>query len=848
MYDLPDDSVPADTSTQFRKRTALSSGRLASFTKLWEYEDEGNLAHPESGCEFQEPPSKRKKAALSTTLKEVWEDIGAEDDGQHKRSASLLPTPPDSGKRTKTGVGSLTAKVNQKKKSLFENSAITKPTSAKLKEASHNSIPKPIRSYQGLTTVKDKVKSTTISLSQTTMEKLAAFRFKSSSDCSVLSSQPVFTEVIEDIGLEYEGHSVVGHIPTSILVSGKEASDDSARYMQAAGCVTFAISAPAPAMPPQELQAQWVSANSSPHQLHSSEHFEGGGFDKSTSTELVLLKGIVDGFNIEPDEEFRKTLNGFCKPVSDVEHRTYQATIENSTILHSENYEGTFQHVSNARQEQDQASTTTSEPRLPTLPRAQHIENYDIPQLHEPVSLNMTYESGAAHEIQVEHSDLDEYELVPHSGKDLYRSDKFDDGINDEDLLARVSDAVLPQTSSKSVIAQHHTSEHRVSKQVFSPKISVSQDEYLLANGGLLTKRTSRTADGCHQLGLTLSPQVLDPESDDQFPIEIEDEQDMLMLPEHDSNVNKPPLTTTSIQGVRNYNSECDDRLSFSSPQSRQKQADNQMIHKFSTNHSSRQPDAHAMLAEDEENWGFMFANQVPRDKIHFRSRPFTERQPIISNRTDATTVSSPLLKRAISVASNAQTAITQLPSASALQNLDDSHEYEPFLPFARPPFASPVRDRCPVIGLSAQTFLRTCFRIGELFQVGAKCNSSRLDAVIEFFARVSFSSRESDTTKQHFRFLDLWHDRPPYANGILSNFKATGLAESESKVFLLGGDRKLARILGRLKRGGKKDGSWKLDIINIRQTDWEEIRWTRRIVSGDNLVKQERELHVPRL
>lgn len=133
-----------------------------------------------------------------------------------------------------------------------------------------------------------------------------------------------------------------------------------------------------------------------------------------------------------------------------------------------------------------------------------------------------------------------------------------------------------------------------------------------------------------------------------------------------------------------------------------------------------------------------------------------------------------------------------------------------------------------------------TCFRIGEMFQVGAKCQALELDPVIELFARVNYSVREPGTTKQHFQFLDMWVDRPPNPNGILASFKTTCLVETESKVFIECNEKKMARVIGRLKKDrNKRDSPWLLDIINIRETDWEEIRWTRRIVSGDDLVKK---------
>jgi hypothetical protein len=165
---------------------------------------------------------------------------------------------------------------------------------------------------------------------------------------------------------------------------------------------------------------------------------------------------------------------------------------------------------------------------------------------------------------------------------------------------------------------------------------------------------------------------------------------------------------------------------------------------------------------------------------------------------------------------------------------IDDSHEYLPLPPFARPPFPMLVRDRCPVDGLTAKTFLRVCFRIGEMLKEGGRCNALGQDAIIELFARVTFSSREFGTTKQHFQYADLFHDRPPFAKGILAHFNPTRLVDAESRVFLESGQPLMARCLGSLKKD-LKSGGWLLHIINIRVTDWEEIRWTKRIVSADH-------------
>lgn len=165
---------------------------------------------------------------------------------------------------------------------------------------------------------------------------------------------------------------------------------------------------------------------------------------------------------------------------------------------------------------------------------------------------------------------------------------------------------------------------------------------------------------------------------------------------------------------------------------------------------------------------------------------------------------------------------------------IDDSHEYRPLPAFARPEFPMLVRDRCPVDGLTAKTFLRVCFRIGEMLKEGGRCNALGQNAIIELFARVTFSSREFSTTKQHFQFGDLFHDRPPFAKGVLANFNSTKLVDAESRGFMESGESLMARCLGTLKKD-LKNGGWLLHIINIRVTDWEEIRWTKRIVSADH-------------
>lgn len=173
-----------------------------------------------------------------------------------------------------------------------------------------------------------------------------------------------------------------------------------------------------------------------------------------------------------------------------------------------------------------------------------------------------------------------------------------------------------------------------------------------------------------------------------------------------------------------------------------------------------------------------------------------------------------------------------QTPSLASHYELEDP-DYLPLKPFARPEFPPKVPERSPVLGISSNLLLQTCFRVGEALRSGARCYESHQDAILELFARVTLSSRESRTGKQHFQFADLFHDRAPFLKGILDNYNISELQEVESRVFLSSKDTGIqVRCLGRLRRE-IQDTGWVLHILNIRATDWEEIRHTKLIAEA---------------
>ena len=65
--------------------------------------------------------------------------------------------------------------------------------------------------------------------------------------------------------------------------------------------------------------------------------------------------------------------------------------------------------------------------------------------------------------------------------------------------------------------------------------------------------------------------------------------------------------------------------------------------------------------------------------------------------------------------------------------------------PIARPPFPQKVRDRSPIIGVSSDMLLRTCFRTGEALNVGSQAVRMGHTVFIELYARVSSGYKRNE-------------------------------------------------------------------------------------------------------
>ena len=146
-------------------------------------------------------------------------------------------------------------------------------------------------------------------------------------------------------------------------------------------------------------------------------------------------------------------------------------------------------------------------------------------------------------------------------------------------------------------------------------------------------------------------------------------------------------------------------------------------------------------------------------------------------------------------------------------------------VPFIRPPFPVPVRDRSPVLGLTSNTRLRTCFRIGEALNAASTALRSNQDVVTEVYVRVLHSERPAGSVKQLFRFADIFvPDKPPHLKGSYGLWKGAKLWDEDSKVFL--GEQakwKMARVVGRMVREDQGN-EMEMRVLSIWEADWEDV------------------------
>ncbi|KAK8069686.1 hypothetical protein PG994_006302 [Apiospora phragmitis] len=157
-----------------------------------------------------------------------------------------------------------------------------------------------------------------------------------------------------------------------------------------------------------------------------------------------------------------------------------------------------------------------------------------------------------------------------------------------------------------------------------------------------------------------------------------------------------------------------------------------------------------------------------------------------------------------------------------------------PLAPFTRSRFPGKVHDGSVLQGLSSDVVLRACFRIEELLEQAAHCYNHHQEVVFELYGKVKYSKREGLAGKQYFLVVDLFEDQEPGLLGMVSRWRPGDLKDRQGQAFLGINSHKMCRCLCKAKRDSKKETGWVLNILNIREADWDEIRYAKMILGED--------------
>lgn len=846
---LPDEEYLEVVPTTDKKRPAARSnaGRAHSIGAVWEFRDEGDLGYQGQEDQLQpkrrkSAPAKRPKLAKVPTqpLPQITEsnqdDIYAVRTDDQEIQTSQLTPPPDSTKRPKSK-----SAPKSKKPQLppFKSLTVTKPAANIEKELANDPVSSysAVNSQLGWTTTQEYVK-----LPRTTLDKLAAFRYKDptqgqatsamsryasthsigrtqrqelattdrvaappSSDYGPFSSSDsLFKDSHWDAETVKQACSEV--VPTGsqadeLQVNQTEDNTVDSQLPETEDLVTNTFLVEKPAALHTNSIDRVPGANPQPVG-HATSSQNDTHYDAPTSSEVMMMDGLLN--NMQTSQVNPQLTEGrlpdhatLSEETSMVKHSADQNTLSPAPVFE---VEGTGVNLGNGYQEVIQCSETNLNPQAGQESCSQHSD------------------------IQVAPSD-DEVGIINYDASEDFELNEFDEGLDDEDLLGLTPDATEPRII------------------VHNPRTNLEVDK-IYQDKTKLPATARHPSDTIQRLSPDYKTSQADPiipqpqstplqisEPDDEFPMDAADEEWMLEA----AGVVETFEAPESLQRALDSDSgEVFDRsLQFSPPKPQKQSASpSKMANDSCTDKTSNAPSPERvpLLMSEEEDWSFIRGDDT-----------VTDVSPDVEEDYRSSIVPAPSPARKISDYFKSQE--TQQTMGSTQRFLDDSHEYLPLYPFVRPNFPALTPDRCPIVGVSTHSFLRVCFRVGEMFKEGGKCSALGQDAVIELFAKVIFSSREAGTIRQIFQFGDIFFDKPPIANGILMNYKITGLAESESKIFVGKNQGMMARCLGRLKRDKQTASGWLLHIITIRETDWEEIRWTKRIVSA-GLVESE----IPRL
>ncbi|KFY70869.1 hypothetical protein V499_08929 [Pseudogymnoascus sp. VKM F-103] len=647
LYDIPqdDDPLPVSQLPQKRKRQSTVSTRNKSAPAV----------HMKKPRRKDDSPLSKRFAYIPTPDK-------------HNLSQPSLPH------GAKKSASRRTNSALSKQTKVFPNTSISKPNAQRPYDEAH--LKKSTEFTINAPSTLDKIaQAGHIGLGQTTLEKLAAFRFKT----------PAVNAELDQATLD-QAMSLNRPTDTANLETHLFAHEQSIRNGKNDN---YTLPAPEDALSPVEHEVYADVSHQTPHALATSGEPE-DDFDDL----------FAESANFSCSTEARAYVKNYGSVSNSIPQQDHSESFEVSSSIYRDSAFGTeMNNSSNIRRHE--ASCEGWDEGLDDEDFAQfNIDDLALPNI---LPTPRTLPHKASVHFPAEHG-----------------SDDFDDGVADDDLME--------------IMAEHENVHNYARHQA-----TTSPD-----NGVKSSARFKNASRSSSRLQST----------HDEYFMDDTDEAELANLAEQDNPVivetHSSPSNWTESD-VRSRDREVyDEKLTYSSPSI--KHSDNII----NSNQLRVQPSVES-LAEPED-WSFLNHNPaVPKN--------------IESLRNNAPQTALPM---------------TPGPSGPSSAN-DDSHEYIPLTPFARSPFPEKVSNCSVIPGLTTCTILRTCFRIGECIRAGSFCNRLNQDAIIELFCRVTFSSREDGTHKQIFQFADVFHNSPPFVNGVLANYLVSALQERESRELLTG-------------------------------------------------------------
>ncbi|KAE9380582.1 hypothetical protein N431DRAFT_133270 [Stipitochalara longipes BDJ] len=594
LYDLPHDVPPKAVPPKGRKRgaTTAGKGRAVFLGAVWEYNgdeylQEGHIDNPVTKKRKVAPKRSKSTKGPSTTLSEfrdAVDDIHQDDEQQN----SQLTTPPDSGKKTKRRTASSASLSKAKKLKPFKNPTITKPSVVREKESRDNPpSSKAISTHRGWTTTEDALRTNCNGIAETTLDKLAAFRYKPSTDslCPKTPTHPpeqgasppgLAHEHTLQLGLPEVGHSSsdYGPIPSFGSMLGNPVFqlsvmqvDDRFETPEAQNPETIQLPDNEMMLDPTNedffADALWNVRSSNQVASSNLQDLVNQEVHEPQSDQLILSlhqRPQPDGSthpNTVPSQPAQVPAN-LCLETT-VSHESAHTDIFEPTSSEARALGCLLDYVGNDGHIQ-QVSETIEIENLPTLNQVsvaylfsenaieyEHDFDASIFEAEEEAAAlesfpdanqNLTELRPCSHssvhpqmrgqviEFQVERSNVDDIEATSTDVSKDHDSDEFGEGLDESDLLGIVSDAIVPDTQFNAK-ANAGDKYHKLLQN--RPMDSVSaQDAFISRKPVGLTLKTTNPERG---IGNDLPAlQMLSSQPEDEYPMD-EDDEDMFRLP-----------------------------------------------------------------------------------------------------------------------------------------------------------------------------------------------------------------------------------------------------------------------------------------------------------------------------